>query len=359
MGWFRWFTRLIFYRSLKHGPVSVPVRLCTSKHLGDFQFLGCCAMALGIVGICLLVGVHAGQWSFASLMDGSEHSSKVTVAFALLATAATMASWVYQSANRRIGTIDLFACEIGSICRVCLVTDFAEKSVLLHKALGEEGDRKPTTVDVKESYTPIYDKGASDLQSLENESVTAITAFYTYRKTMMDYLRLAYAATTGAAAQQLYEQMIYMQFLMYENARIAVQELTEFEPERALNLVTIFCSELPLFVFLLDKYRRNSESDFKYQRLLLRIQHYHHRVQELLSKMDRVSREESKKTKKIWIKAITTGRELQNRFEKFKRETSEDKATMESFRLLVHTLPRPDNSSHMPNTRELTAAKAG
>src|SRR5271154_2941290 len=37
--------------------------------------------------------------------------------------------WAYQSGCRRIGAVDLFACEISVICRVSLIVDFAKTSV--------------------------------------------------------------------------------------------------------------------------------------------------------------------------------------------------------------------------------------
>jgi hypothetical protein len=52
---------------------------------------------------------------------------------AVLAAAAAALNWVYQIGSRRLGSVDLFGCEISAICRVCLIVDFAQKSVDQHR----------------------------------------------------------------------------------------------------------------------------------------------------------------------------------------------------------------------------------
>src|SRR5262249_51925622 len=143
-------------------------------------------------------------------------------------------------------------------------------------------------------------------------AVTSVTAFYTYRLTVMDYLRQALSVDTGAAAQASYEQMIYMLFLMLESGRQAVDELAEFQPDHDETLVTIYCSELPLFAFLLAKYRGVSEADFKYQRLKLRIAGYDEAVADLVERIERVDADRLKRgiAADTWRKAQTTCVEL-------------------------------------------------
>ena len=76
----------------------------------------------------------------------------------------------------------------------------------------------------------MYDNNLSDLQPLDVSVVTFVTQFYTYRKTMMDFLRRIAVTKALSPRLSLMEQMIYMQFLMYESAREAVEVLIEFEP---------------------------------------------------------------------------------------------------------------------------------
>src|SRR5262249_12838101 len=149
----------------------------------------------------------------------------------------------------------------------------------------------------------------SDLQSLDSEVVSSVTTFYTYRKTMMDYLRAAFAETNGVSAQHLCEQMIYMQFLMYESGRAAIEELTEFQPDRAERKVVVFCSEMSLFCFLTGVYRRD-RNDFRYRRLCLRIEKYKDDITNLLRQIDQVRLHNDPDQTRIWARAIITSEEL-------------------------------------------------
>lgn len=88
----------------------------------------------------------------------------------MVTVVATLSSWVYQSANKRLGTVDLFACEINALCRVGLVTDFTEKSVGMLRMWPDKGEREATPIDIKEDFTPVYNKNASDLQTLDANS---------------------------------------------------------------------------------------------------------------------------------------------------------------------------------------------
>jgi hypothetical protein len=360
MGWFRWIGRKLFGWHLKRGPVPLYLRLGTSRHLGDYQFIGLCALLLAAAAL-LLAGTHTGLAGFikektAPLGIDLSHPTPATIVFGLLATVATLGSWVYQSANKRLGTVDLFACEISSLCRVGLVTDFAEKSAHMHDESPLKGDREPTPIDIKENFTPVYDENASDLQMLDTNSVTAITSFYTYRKTMMEYLRASFAATTWEAARRLHEQMLYMQFLMYENARFATLELTEFEPERADNLVTIYCSELPLFTRLLKRHRETDSSNFLYERLRMRIRDYDAKVQHLLDALRDIE-SHARGTRGIdsaWIKAKTTAEELERRFTDFRNETREDK--QRPVRIAPHSIA-PTVTSAKPAARSRATGK--
>jgi hypothetical protein len=320
----RGLAQLLRKTRLKVGPVSNNLQLCTSKHLGDYQWLCTGVVVLMVVGLILLAPGQtpaAGQAPATGPASDASKSLDGTIAVALIGTAVTLFNWIYQAANRRLGVVDLFANEIAVICKVCLVTDFARKSITRRDAVHQANKQTPSSFDTKESYTPIYDKSADDLQTLDSNVVAAVTQFYTYRKTMIDSLHSAMAQTEAAIAVPQYDQMIYMQFLMYECARTTVQELIEFEPDQAENLVTVLCSELPLITFLIKRHRNDPNTVFLYQRLRLRIEGYMKDVGKLLGQIDEVDRSGSESLKKGWSKAITTGKELKIRFEEFERET--------------------------------------
>ena len=65
--------------------------------------------------------------------------------------------------------------------------------------------------------------------------------------------------------------VMYMQFLAFESARKAVRDLIEFEPNNAENTITILVSELPLYRFLLNHFKKG---DLRYARLKLRQKRY-------------------------------------------------------------------------------------
>jgi hypothetical protein len=296
---------------LEEGPVSNNLQLCTSKHLGDYQWLFTCVVVLIVAGLIMLV--------VGKEFDASK-SPMAAIAFAFITTAVAMFNWVYQAANRRLGVVDLFASEVSALCKVCIVTDFSRKSIAMREAAAASATQVPRSFDTKESYTPVYDKGSADLQALDSNVVSAITQFYTYRRTMVDCLHMALAQTERDAALPQYDQMIYMQFLMYECARTAVHELIEFEPDQAENLVTVLCSELPLITFLIKRHRKDPNTVFLYRRLCLRVEGYMTDVDFLLKQIATMNRG-SEAIQKGWSKAITTGEELEIRFNEFKHET--------------------------------------
>jgi len=307
----RGLARFFRKRRLEEGPVSNNLQLCTSRHLGDYQWLLGAVVVLIFAGlVMLLVGKE---------FDASK-SPMAAIAFAFITTAVAMFNWVYQAANRRLGVVDLFASEISAICKVCIITDFARKSIAMREAAAATERQIPGSFETKESYTPVYDKGSADLQTLDSRVVSAITQFYTYRRTMVDCLHMAMAQTDRAAALPQYDQMIYMQFLMHECAITAVHELIEFEPDQAENLVTVLCSELPLITFLIKRHRNDRDTVFLYRRLCLRIEGYMTDVEALLEQIATMDHG-SDAIRKGWSRAIATGEELQIRFNEFKQET--------------------------------------
>src|SRR4051794_29674583 len=76
MGWFRWIGRKLFGWHLKRGPVPLYLRLGTSRHLGDYQFIGLCALLLAAAAL-LLAGTHnrpAGVFNGKTAPPGAELS---------------------------------------------------------------------------------------------------------------------------------------------------------------------------------------------------------------------------------------------------------------------------------------------
>jgi len=354
------FTRKNFFGSRPdEGPPSTIRRLSTSRHLRDLQLVAVVSLITFVISGILffapividVTGAHqneAGQLAYIcpaqerhdATMSGIGTGNALYVCTvqksgvaptpfgwvssaifnamsgALLAAAAAALNWVYQTGSRRLGAVDLFGCEISAICRVCLIVDFAQKSVDQHKeeekqllrsaqsvAKGSDDDAAKFTSE--EHYTPVYDNNLSDLQPLDVSAVTFVTQFYTYRKTMMDFLRRIAVTKALSPRLDLMDQMIYLQFLMYESAREAVEVLIEFEPNQAESLINVLCSELVLYRFLL----RQHSNDYRTRRLRLRIADYARVVPLLLDMVAEYGHLPH------WHKAQATARVLVNRYE--------------------------------------------
>jgi hypothetical protein len=115
----RFVANCLFRRSLQErGPSLTFARLCTSRHLQDPQLIAFLMILLVLVTLGMAI------YNF----EPTTFSMDKTVASALAATAAAAGAalnWTYQSGSRRIGAVDLFACEISVICRVFIVVNFA------------------------------------------------------------------------------------------------------------------------------------------------------------------------------------------------------------------------------------------
>lgn len=317
------FAKILFWQSLQQrGPALSFARLCTSRHLQDLQWL---ATLVIVILVVLSYGKYLSGFDLSLLREEG-------VFAAIAAGAAGLLTWAYQSGSRRIGAVDLFACEISVICRVCIVVDYANSSVALAARALDRAElitkgspgldipaRKNNILDVRrkftsvENYTPVYDNHLSELQPLDVNVVTYVTQFYTYRKTLVDYLRAISAEEDSERIPRLFSQMIYMQFLMFESARLAVEELIEFEPNRAESLVNILCSELVLFRFLHTEHK----DDYQGARLYLRRSQYHDLVPELYNTIMR-SRHGT------WTRAKTTAPEMLKRYKLMCQELNLD-----------------------------------
>ena len=95
-------------------------------------------------------------------------------------------AWTYQTGSARLGVVDLFACEIATLCRVGAVVDMVRRYVDLfetgpHAALPHAIDGEAPTdgsrFNSQESYFPVFETSVKDLQALEADVVKHVTAF--------------------------------------------------------------------------------------------------------------------------------------------------------------------------------------
>jgi hypothetical protein len=195
-------------------------------------------------------------------------------------------AWTYQAGSARLGVVDLFACEIATLCRVTAVVDLVHRYIGLfenglqagrpHAVDGEAPD-DTSRFTSQESYFPVFETSVKDLQALEADVVTHVTAFYTYMKVMRDSLRkLAEIKAPGPGGppdddwHRAICSILYMLFLALESARKAVKDLVEFEPKQAEDMITILLSELLAYGFLREQF----QGDIRRRRLEARDDSY-------------------------------------------------------------------------------------
>jgi hypothetical protein len=300
-------------RHLQTGdPAATIDRLFNSKHVKDLQLI--VAVALAILALVFAFGLPSFVGNelvnpapnTVSLLHALPAAmvagiSKFIVFFVpVVGVVGAVIAWAYQSGSARLGVIDLFACEISTLCRVATVVDTARR-------YAGKFDQPPTAADTagphqpphhfasQENYFPVFESNTRDLQTLEARVVINITEFYTYMKAFRDYLRTLAEITpqpdeldpSSESLLRWHEavvNVVFMLFLGLESGRHAIADLVEFQPEKAERTIVILISELEAYRFLRSWFT-NSE-DVRYQRLNLRESDYQRLVPKLISSVE-------------------------------------------------------------------------
>jgi hypothetical protein len=227
--------------------------------------------------------------------------SKFIVFFVpVLGVVGAVVAWAYQSGSARLGVIDLFACEISSLCRVATVVDTARRYADKFNqpptaAADTTGPHQPPhQFASKENYFPVFESNTRDLQTLEARVVINITEFYTYMKAFRDYLRTLAEITpqmdkldSSSLSRSWHESVVnvvFMLFLGLESGRHAIADLVEFQPEKAERTIVILISELEAYRFLRSQF--TEKQDVRYQRLNLRESVYQQLVPDLIKSVE-------------------------------------------------------------------------
>jgi hypothetical protein len=194
--------------------------------------------------------------------------------------------------------VDLFACEISTLCKATTVADTVRRYVeKLEKgpdpASARASHATAPQFTSQENYFPVFENCTRDLQTLEARVVINITAFYTFMKAVRDSMRMQSGINPPSADLKLRSNKtpvsgcwqegarngVYMMFLGLESARLALAELVEFQPENAERSIMVLISELEAYCFLRGQF--TDEKDVHRQRLLLRESDYRRVVPEL------------------------------------------------------------------------------
>src|SRR5690349_11774457 len=106
-------------------------RLLTSHHVRDLQaiFYATLVLLLGAL-VALVVFVHPGE----AKSGPTDLSLDIAKAIgAILLIGGTILAWLYQTGSKRLGIVDLFGCEIATVCRVGTITGFVSYLVEAHQ----------------------------------------------------------------------------------------------------------------------------------------------------------------------------------------------------------------------------------
>jgi hypothetical protein len=269
-------------------------RVFKSRHVRDL---------LIIAGGTLLLMIGAMSFVVRSMLTNPDTLSELGKIGAVLAAGGAVIAWAYRTASTRLGVVDLFASEIATLCRVGTISRVVEQSIgqwqsgpppqagLPAPNAPEAGPAfEPHRFTSQENYFPVFEANSRDLQILEADVVINVTAFYTYMKVVRDQARrLVVVARDPNAWQETWLNIIYMLFLAYETARLAVNDLVEFEPTHAERTIAILLTEIVAFRFLRD----NVKQDYRLRRLDLRQPKYkelgdglHCKLQRAIAKKD-------------------------------------------------------------------------
>jgi hypothetical protein len=280
-------------------------RLFVSQHVQDLRLIGAAAIFvfyLIVMVAVLLAGGKVLHWmvtnyakdkiTILSVLVGVSYYVSLNIGkFMYSVWAAPVAlgaalTWGYQVGSARLGVVDLFACEISTLCRVVSAVDVVRQYVDRFKqgptanASSDAGSpevsglaQRPFTSE--ENYFPVFATNSRDLEALEARVVIRITEFYTYMKAVRDMQRaLAQVKPETDKLDEWREavrNIVYMLYLGLESARHAICLLVEFKPEQIERVIVILISELEAYRFLCGQF---SEDDVRRERILLRQRDY-------------------------------------------------------------------------------------
>lgn len=319
------------YRRLRQdGTAATLDRLFVSRHVLDLRLIASASVFAAIL-VFVVAGVleyathradivraedswgAIGQWAVAA-------QDFLIYVGPALAVCGFILAWVYQQGSMRLGIVDLFACEITTLCRVGTILDFAKQFIrdFDREPEATKGARRPKDGAVAfasaEEYFPIFDSNAKDLQVLEAKVVTHITSFYTYMKATRDSMRqLAQIPRRPGDDPKVgpwhtaKRNVVYMLFLAFESARKAVRDLVEYQPENAECTATILLTELACYGFLVEQFE---PGEFRYRRLDLRREQYEKLLPSLCQEVDAADEDENPD----WRKAKELIPELSERY---------------------------------------------
>lgn len=249
-------------------PINHLQRFCTSPHTRDLFDICVGAIVLTV----LFIGV-AGLSAWWNWPDPAKLGPELTVAF--VTAMLGVVSWSYQAANARFGAADLFAGEIGALCRISAVAEIMSNYARLYRA----GETPPGPPDGANDYFAVFNNNAKDMEVLDGDVVGATTQFYANIKIFQDCLRRPAAPDANVRGQQQLATMYYG-FLAFESARLALAALIDDRDRCEEAILSAMMSELPAYFFL---YRElcDCTDDVRWHRIAARFKGYRRLIREI------------------------------------------------------------------------------
>ncbi len=307
-------------------------RLGRSRHVADLRLIFSVTVIIMIVASILALLFCFEQEVMSNWEDVRDrHSDWVWARLAVSAIADSGAfigaigalgcgvlAWTYQTGSARLGVVDLFACEIATLCRVAAVVEMVRRYVALFDA-GPHVAQPHVRWRAADRHQPLHLAGElfPGVRLLGDGPAGAGSGRRHERHGILHLYEgdAGFAAQTGgykAAApgdavgddwHRAICSVVYMQFLGLESARKAIKELVEFEPTQAEDMLTILLSEIAAYGFLRDRFR----GDLRERRLDARDADYRREIPELC----RMAMADSGPK---WEKAQDTAAELMKRY---------------------------------------------
>jgi uncharacterized protein (DUF486 family) len=304
------YVRGLIERLKKDKSASTFNRLLTSQHVPDLQLIALVTLVLAVIFSAPVVAGWFGAF-------GSSSAPWIAVLSlpAIWGTAGSILTWTYQTGSSRLGVVDLFSSEIATICRVITIVEVAPRCKDMYE---NPPERAPEFLS-QEHYTPVFDDNSRALEVLEARVVEHVTCFYSYLKTMRDYLRVLSTIEKPRDHPEEWRSgmlnIIYMLFLALESARRSIRRLVEFEPEREENTIVILLSEVVVYAVLFEAFKARAakipEYSAKFERLRLRRNEYEACVVETAAQVrSHMTRED----KDEWMRAFVLLEELDHRY---------------------------------------------
>jgi len=144
-------------------------------HVGDLHWIANVTVWVAVFAIFVIFVIAAVE--FVAVEKLSDALVPVTALLAgcgaVLAAVGGIFAWCYQTGASRLGTVDLFACEITTLCRICTINGLADTCISAFAPDTMSG--KDNLIKMKEqfgdfdssgTYTPFFDANAKELHSL-------------------------------------------------------------------------------------------------------------------------------------------------------------------------------------------------